>query len=44
MRSFLPFNWQDLAVSTVVLKGLRENKSAKSLLRPVIHLECACWP
>ena len=39
--SFLPANWQDLAVETGALKGLRKNKSAENLLRVLLlHLGC----
>ena len=39
--SFLPGNWQDLAVETGALKGLRKDKSAENLLRVLLlHLGC----
>ena len=39
--SFLPANWQDLAVETGALKGLRKNKSVENLLRVLLlHLGC----
>ncbi len=39
--SFLPANWQRLAVETGALKGLRKNKSAENLLRVLLlHLGC----
>ena len=41
VTSFLPADWQDLAIQTNALKGLRKNKSADSLLRTFfIHLAC----
>jgi hypothetical protein len=41
LRSFFPENWNDLAVTTGALKGLRKNKSAEALLRTLlIHLSC----
>jgi len=41
LKSFLPANWRDLAVSAGALKGLRKNKSAESLIRTLlIHLGC----
>ena len=39
--SFLPGNWQELAVETGALKGLRKNKSAERLLR-VLLLPFGC--
>ena len=39
--SFLPGNWQELAVETGALKGLRKNKSAERLLRVLLlHFGC----
>lgn len=39
--SFLPGNWQELAVATGALKGLRKNKSAEQLLRVLLlHFGC----
>jgi hypothetical protein len=39
--SFFPGEWQDLAVSTGALKGLRQDKSAANLLRTLlIHIAC----
>ena len=39
--SFLPADWQDLAVETGAQKGLRKNKSAENLLRVLLlHLGC----
>ena len=39
--SFLPPNWERLAVETGALKGLRKNKSAANLLRVLLlHLGC----
>lgn len=41
VTSFLPAAWQDLAVSTGALKGLRKDKAAGNLLRTLlIHLAC----
>ena len=41
LESFLPRNWQDLAVATGALKGLRKDKSAENLLRVLlVHLGC----
>ena len=41
LESFLPRNWQDLAVATSALKGLRKDKSAENLLRVLlVHLGC----
>ena len=41
LRSFLPPNWQELAVATGALKGLRKDKSAENLLRVLLlHLGC----
>ena len=41
LESFLPRNWQDLAVATGALKGLRKDKSAENLLRVLLlHLGC----
>ena len=39
LRSFLPPNWQELAVATGALKGLRKDKSPENLLRVLLlHL------
>ena len=39
--SFLPGNWQELAVEAGALKGLRKNKSAERLLRVLLlHFGC----
>ena len=39
VTSFLPANWQELAVQTKAVKGLRKNKSADTLLRTLfLHL------
>ena len=41
LLSFFPDNWQDLAVETGALKGLRKDKSAENLLRTLLlHLGC----
>ena len=41
LKSFLPANWQELAVSTEALKGLRKDKSAENLLQVLLlHLGC----
>jgi hypothetical protein len=39
--SFFPGDWQELAVNTGALKGLRQDKSAANLLRTLlIHIAC----
>lgn len=39
--SFFPERWQELAISTGALKGLRQDKSADNLLRTLlIHIAC----
>lgn len=39
--SFFPHNWQEMALDTGALKGLRKNKSPEDLLRTLlIHLGC----
>ena len=39
--SFLPADWERLAIRTDALKGLRRNKSAEQYLRTLlIHLAC----
>jgi hypothetical protein len=41
LTSFFPEGWQELAVSTGALKGLRQDKSAANLLRTLlIHIAC----
>lgn len=41
LMSFFPGKWQDLAVTTGALKGLRQDKSAANLLRILlIHIAC----
>lgn len=41
LTAFLPDDWQDLAVQTNALKGLRKDKSPDSLLRVLLmHLGC----
>jgi hypothetical protein len=41
LTSFLPATWQELAVGTDAVKGLRKDKSPESLLRTLlIHLAC----
>ncbi len=41
LASFLPANWQQLAVNTGALRGLRKDKSPENLLRTLlIHLGC----
>ena len=41
LTSFFPEAWQELAVSTGALKGLRQDKSAANLLRTLlIHVAC----
>jgi hypothetical protein len=41
LTSFFPKAWQELAVSTGALKGLRQDKSAANLLRTLlIHVAC----
>ncbi len=38
---FLPANWQQLAVNTGALRGLRKDKSPENLLRTLlIHFGC----
>ena len=41
LLSFFPRNWQEPAVETGALKGLRKDKSPESLLRTLLlHLGC----
>ena len=41
LLSFFPRNWQELAVKTGALKGLRKDKSPENLLRTLLlHLGC----
>ena len=41
LRSFFPRDWQEIAVDTGALRGLRKNKSPEALLRTLlIHLGC----
>ena len=41
LLSFFPRNWQELAVETGALKGLRKDKSPENLLRTLLlHLGC----
>ena len=41
LKTFFPKQWQELAVSTGALKGLRQDKSASNLLRILlIHIAC----
>jgi hypothetical protein len=41
LTSFFPRRWQELAVSTGALKGLRQDKSAANLLRTLLlHIAC----
>ena len=41
LMSFFPDNWEELAIETGALKGLRKDKSPENLLRMLlIHLGC----
>jgi hypothetical protein len=41
LQTFFPKDWQELAVTTQALKGLRQDKSAANLLRTLLlHLGC----
>jgi hypothetical protein len=41
LQTFLPPDWQQLAVTTLALKGLRQDKGAVSLLRTLLlHVGC----
>lgn len=40
---FFPHDWQEIALDTGALKGLRKNKSPEDPLRTLlIHLGCGC--
>jgi len=41
LAHFFPYGWEDLAISTNAVKGLRKNKEAEDLLRVLmIHIAC----
>ena len=41
LKAFFPADWEPLAVTTLALKGLRQDKSAEHLLRTVmLHVGC----
>ena len=41
LQEFFPHNWKDLAVTTLALKGLRQDKSPSNLLRTLLlHVGC----
>ncbi len=43
LTDFFPVKWQELAIQTEAIKGLRKNKPIGDLLRVIlIHIACGC--